>query len=471
MIMRLEQIILRELVFDERYTRKVLPFIKKEYFQDNVERTLFEQIGNFVEKYNTLPSTEALELGIKATNASAEQLDKTIELIQKLRREYTDIGSGMLQRPNMDWLLDNTEKFCQEKAVYNAVLESIQILDGKSKTLDKGAIPKILSDSLAVGFDTNVGHDYIEDAAERYDDLHKVEARIPFDLEYFNKITNGGLKRKTLNIAMAGVNVGKTLFMCHVSAGCLSQGKNVLYITGEMSEEEIALRHDANLLNVAMDDLERLPKDMYEKKVEKVRSMTVGKLIIKEYPTATASTANFRHLLHELNLKKNFVPDIIFVDYLNIFCSTRFKAGTNVNSYTYVKAIAEELRGLAVEFNLPIVSATQTTRSGFTSSDPGLEDTSESFGLPATADLMFALISSEDLEALGQIMVKQLKSRYKNKSNFKRFVVGIDYDKMRLYDVEQNAQAGIADAGKPDKPLNTFGNKPNKAKFGELKVT
>jgi replicative DNA helicase len=350
-------------------------------------------------------------------------------------------------------------------------LGSISILDGKDKNHDKGQIPKILSDALAVSFDNSVGHDYLQDSDARYEFYHRKEERIPFDLDYFNKITKGGLPAKTLNIALAGTGVGKSLFMCHVAASCMVQGKNVLYITLEMSEEKIAERIDANLLNVTIDDLIELPKDMYDKKVNRVREKTTGKLIIKEYPTASASTIHFRTLLNELNLKRSFVPDIIFVDYLNICCSARIKAGANINSYTYVKAIAEELRGLAVEYNVPIVSATQTTRSGFTSSDPGLEDTSESFGLPATADLMFALISSEELEELGQIMVKQLKNRYNDPTHFKRFTLGIDRSKMRLYDIEQSSQDGITDSGQ-DKPLNTFGNreKTQKKSFDGFKV-
>ena len=339
---------------------------------------------------------------------------------------------------------------------------SISILDGKDKTNDKGAIPKILSDALAISFDTTVGHDYLQDSDERYEFYHRKEERIPFDLDIFNKITKGGLPAKTLNIALAGTGVGKSLFMCHMAAGAMVQGRNVLYITLEMAEEKIAERIDANLLNVTLDDLMELPKDLYDKKVERVKTKTTGKLIIKEYPTASASTIHFRTLLNELNLKKSFIPDIIFVDYLNICCSARIRAGSNINSYTYVKSIAEELRGLAVEYNLPIVSATQTTRSGFTSSDPGLEDTSESFGLPATADLMFALITSEDLEALGQIMVKQLKNRYNDPSYYKRFTVGVDRAKMKLYDIDQSGQMNIIDAGHDDKPLNTFGNRDKK---------
>jgi len=467
--MRLEQTILKNLIYNEEYARKVLPFIKSEYFSDRTEKQIFVEIEKFILQYNALPSAEAVELATKELNVTAEELQRSLDCIDEIRKSRIEEPTT-----NMDWLINSTEKFCQEKAVYNAVLESIQILDGKNKTQEKGAIPKILSDALGVGFDNNVGHDYLQDSDKRYDFYHRKESKIPFDLEYFNKITKGGLPAKTLNIALAGTGVGKSLFMCHVASGALTQGKNVLYITMEMAEEKIAERIDANLLNVALDSLLALPKDLYDKKVAKVREMTTGKLIIKEYPTASASSIHFRTLLNELNLKRSFIPDIIFIDYLNICCSARIKAGANVNSYTYVKAIAEELRGLAVEFNVPIVSATQTTRSGFTSSDPGLEDTSESFGLPATADLMFALITSEDLEALGQIMVKQLKNRYSDPTAHKRFVVGVDRAKMRLFDVEQEAQSGIADSGKKeDKPLNTFGDNDRgsrKGKFGDFKV-
>ena len=463
--MKLEQTILKNLIYDEDFLRKVLPFIKEEYFSDRTDRAIFNEISKFTESYNSSPTIEALELAIREkrnlTDDELEKCDTCLQEIVKSREEKSKI----------DWLVDKTEKFCQEKAIYNAVLGSISILDGKDKTQDKGSIPKLLSDALAISFDNSVGHDYLENSDERYDFYHRKEERIPFDLEFFNKITKGGLPNKTLNIALAGTGVGKSLFMCHVAAGAMVQGKNVLYITMEMSEEKIAERIDANLLNVTVDDLVDLPKELYDKKIERLREKTVGKLIIKEYPTASASSIHFRTLLNELNLKKSFVPNIIFIDYLNICCSARIKAGANVNSYTYVKSIAEELRGLAVEFGVPIVSATQTTRSGFSSSDPGLEDTSESFGLPATADLMFALISSEELEEMGQIMVKQLKNRYNDPTYFKRFTLGIDRSKMRLYDVDQSGQDGITDSGQ-DKPLNTFGNreKPQKKSFDGFKV-
>jgi len=450
--MKLETVILRNLIRNEDYLRKVLPFLKTEYFTDKTEKIIYEEINKFTETYNSTPTIESIELAVKERrNLSDEELEKSKSYLH-------EIASFKDEESKVQWLTDKTEKFCQERAIYNAVLGSISILDGKDKSNDKGAIPKILSDALAVSFDNSVGHDYLENSDERYEFYHRKEERIPFDLEYFNKITKGGLPAKTLNIALAGTGVGKSLFMCHVAAGAMAQGKNVLYITLEMAEEKIAERIDANLLNVSIDALLELPRDMYDRKVKRVKDMTTGKLIIKEYPTASASTTHFRTLLNELNLKKSFVPDIIFIDYLNICCSSRIKPGSNINSYTYVKSIAEELRGLAVEYGVPIVSATQTTRSGFTSSDPGLEDTSESFGLPATADLMFALITSEELEALGQIMVKQLKNRYSDPTAFKRFVIGVDRSKMKLYDVEQTAQDGLADAGRQD-------NQPQQNKF------
>jgi replicative DNA helicase len=463
--MKLEQTILKNLVYNEEYLRKVLPFIKEEYFSETCEKVLFNEITLFTETYNNAPSIEALVLAIQdRRNLSAEDVQRCDEYIKEIK-------DSAQESTQLQWIVDKTEKFCQEKAIYNAVLGSIQILDGKDKSNDKGAIPKILADALAISFDTSVGHDYLENSDERYEFYHRKEERIPFDLEYFNKITKGGLPKKTLNIALAGTGVGKSLFMCHVAAGAMCQGRNVLYITMEMAEEKIAERIDANLLNTSLDQLMELPKENYDKKVSRLKEKTTGKLIIKEYPTASASATHFRTLLNELNLKRNFVPDIIFIDYLNICCSSRIKASANINSYTYVKAIAEELRGLAVEFDVPIVSATQTTRSGFTSSDPGLEDTSESFGLPATADFMFALISSEDLEELGQIMVKQLKNRYNDPSYFKRFTLGVDRSKMKLYDVEQSGQSGLADAGH-SKPLNTFGTREQQVKksFDGFKV-
>ena len=449
--MRLEQTILKNLIYNEEYLRKVLPFIKDEYFSDKTEKLLFKEIISFVQTYNSTPTIEAIGLAVKERrNLSDDEVEKSESYLQEIA-----LAKG--EESKIQWLIEKSEAFCQERAIYNAVLGSISILDGKDKTHDKGQIPKILSDALAVTFDSSVGHDYLENSDERYEFYHRHEERIPFDLDFFNKITKGGLPSKTLNIALAGTGVGKSLFMCHCAAGAMSLGRNVLYITMEMAEERIAERIDANLLNVTVDDLNSLPKDMYDKKIAKMKEKTTGKLIIKEYPTASASATHFRTLLNELNLKRSFTPDIIFIDYLNICCSSRIKAGANVNSYTYVKSIAEELRGLAVEFGVPIVSATQTTRSGYGSSDPGLEDTSESFGLPATADLMFALITSEELEELGQLMVKQLKNRYSDPTTHKRFVIGIDRAKMRLYDVEQTGQDGLADAGQPSqKPKKNF---------------
>jgi replicative DNA helicase len=460
--MKLEQTILKNLIYNDEYLRKVLPFLKGEYFTDRTERLIFNEILAFTNTYNSTPSIEAIELAVKEKrNLSNDE----VELSETYLKEIVSIKD---QESKLQWLVDKTESFVQEKAIYNAVLGSISILDGKDKTQEKGAIPKILSDALAVSFDNSVGHDYLENSDERYEFYHRKEERIPFDLEYFNKITKGGLPAKTLNIALAGTGVGKSLFMCHVAAGCMSQGKNVLYITMEMAEERIAERIDANLLDTTVDSLVELPKEMFDRKIARLREKTTGKLIIKEYPTASASSIHFRTLLNELNLKKSFVPDIIFIDYLNICCSARIKASANVNSYTYVKAIAEELRGLAVEFGVPIVSATQTTRSGFGSSDPGLEDTSESFGLPATADLMFALISSEELESVGQIMVKQLKNRYNDPTYFKRFTLGIDRSKMKLFDIAQSEQENIVDSGQEDRPLNTFGMREKK--FDGFKV-
>ena len=450
---------MRNLIYSEEYLRKVLPFLKDEYFTDRTERLIFNEINTFTNAYNSPPSIEAIELAIK------EKRNLTNDEVEKSESYLKEIVSTKQEESKIQWLVDKTESFVQEKAIYNAVLGSISILEGKDKTHEKGQIPKILSDALAISFDTSVGHDYLENSDERYEFYHRHEERIPFDLDFFNKITKGGLPAKTLNIALAGTGVGKSLFMCHCAAGVMSLGRNVLYITMEMAEERIAERIDANLLNVSLDDLVSLSKEMYDKKVEKVKAKTTGKLIIKEYPTASASTTHFRTLLNELYLKKSFRPDIIFVDYLNICCSSRIKAGANVNSYTYVKSIAEELRGLAVEYGVPIVSATQTTRSGFSSSDPGLEDTSESFGLPATADLMFALITSEELEEMGQIMVKQLKNRYNDPTYYKRFTIGIDRAKMKLYDVEQSGQEGLVDVGSVQIP-----NKLNKKSFDGFKI-
>jgi archaellum biogenesis ATPase FlaH len=422
---------------NETYLRKTFPYLKRNYLSENYERIIFDEIGVYVDKYNTPPSASVIEMALaEKSNINESELKKSLEFLQ---------GASSLSKENkLEWLIDQTEKFCQEKAVYNAIMESIQILDGQDSGKGKGSIPSLLSDALGVSFDPNIGHDYLDNADERYDFYHRVEKRIPFDLDYFNRITKGGLPSKTLSIALAGTGVGKSLFMCHVAAACLIQNFNVLYITLEMAEEKIAERIDANLLNVTVDDLMMMPKDMFDRRMNRLKEKVKGKLIIKEYPTASANPAHFRALLSELALKKNFKPDIIFVDYLNICASSRIKAGANVNSYTYIKAIAEELRGLAVERNVPIMSATQTTRSGFSNSDPGLEDTSESFGLPATADLMFALISTEELQNLGQLMVKQLKNRHSDPNNHKRFVIGIDRAKMKLFDLESSEQNAIA---------------------------
>jgi replicative DNA helicase len=461
---RLETSILKNLIYNEDYARKIIPFIKDEYFSDTTERRVFKEIETFINQYKNLPTYESLVINFTESKHLTEaEVQSAVELVR-------EIHSDKDEPTDMAWLTNQTEKFCQDKAIYNAIMEAVQILDNKKDSKPKGAIPKILSDALGVSFDSTVGHDYINDSDARYDFYHRHENRIPFDLDLFNKITKGGLPTKTLNICLAGTGVGKSLFMCHAAAGCLSQGKNVLYITLEMAEERIAERIDANLLNVDMNYLQTMTKPEYDRKFEVLRNKTQGKLIIKEYPTASASALHFRALLNELQLKKSFVPDIIFIDYLNICSSARIKPGANVNSYSYIKAIAEELRGLAVEFSVPVVSATQTTRSGFTNSDPGLEDTSESFGLPATADFMFALISTEELEQLNQIMVKQLKNRYGDPNNYKRFVIGIDRAKMRLYDVEQSAQVDIADAGHDDKPLNTFGERERPNKFQGFKI-
>ena len=435
--MRLEITILKNLIHNEPYARKVLPFLVKEYFTDLTDRTVFDLVNAFIQKYNKTPTIEILELSLQNTNLKEQAYSDASGLIKDLS-DYQDIDT--------DWLIAETEKFCRDKAVYNAILRSIGVLEGTDKAISKDGIPSLLQEALGVCFDSSVGHDYFEDVASRYESYHSVESRIPFDLDLFNKITKGGLPNKTLNIALAGTGVGKSLFMCHVAAGALSQGKNVLYITMEMAEERIAERIDANLLNIEVDQLKDMPKQMFESRVKKISDKSHGKLIIKEYPTASAHAGHFKSLLNELALKRSFVPEIIFIDYLNICASSRFKPGGNVNSYTYVKAIAEELRGLAVEFNLPIVSATQTTRSGFSNTDVDLTDTSESFGLPATADFMFALISTEELEQLNQLMVKQLKNRYNDPSFHKRFVIGVDRSKMKIYDLEQSAQK-LADSG------------------------
>ena len=428
----IEQTILRNLLTDENYMRKVLPFIKPDYFE-GVYRILFREAGKFVGKYNKLPTSESFII----------ELDQSDKLTGEQYSLANDIIPHLFSKEEIDenWLLDTTEKWCQDRAIYNAIMESITIIDGKHDSLTKNALPDLLQKALGVGFDTNIGHDYVENAEQRYEFYHTEEDRIPFDLDYFNKITKGGVPNKTLNIALAGTGVGKSLFMCHVAASALVEGKNALYITMEMAEERIAERIDANLLNIPIDQLSNVSKTDFTQKVANLAKKTTGKLIVKEYPTGSAHSGHFRALLNELKLKKQFEPDIIFIDYLNICASSRMKGmGGAINSYSYIKAIAEELRGLAVEFNVPIVTATQTTRSGYSNSDVGLEDTSESFGLPATADLMFALISTEELEQKGQIAVKQLKNRYNDPTLHKRFVLGVDRSKMRLYDVDENEQ-------------------------------
>ena len=458
---RLETTILRNLVHNEPYMRKVVPFLKGDYFTDTADRSTYELITGFISKYNKCPTVEALEIALQNSNFGEGQFKETYELVKSLNQN---------QPSEEKWLLDETEKFCKDKAVYNAILRSISVMDGRDTQLSKDGIPTLLQEALSVCFDNSVGHDYFDNSDERYEFYHRLEARIPFDLDLFNKITQGGLPNKTLNIALAGTGVGKSLFMCHVAASTLAQGKNVLYITMEMAEERIAERIDSNLMNVEIGQLKELPKQLFDSKLEKLKKKLHGKLIIKEYPTASAHVGHFKSLLNELSLKRSFKPDIIFIDYLNICASSRFKAGGNVNSYTYVKAIAEELRGLAVEFNVPIVSATQTTRSGYSNTDVELTDTSESFGLPATADLMFALISTEELEQLNQIMVKQLKNRYNDPTQYKRFMIGIDRAKMKLYDLEDIAQKDIDDSGQDLAISDDFIVKPFKKDFSGIKL-
>ena len=453
--------ILNHLLNNEDYCRRVVPYLKPDYFE-GTHKTVFDLIVRFVGKHNKLPTSKILDLELKKINAPEDILNNASRLINEIATK-SDIDT--------DYLLDESEKWCKERAVYNAIMDSIQIIDGKDKERSEGAIPEILSTALGVSFDEAIGHDYIDNSEERFEFYNRKEDRIPFDLDYFNKITKGGLPNKTLNIALAGTGVGKSLFMCHCAAGVLSQGKNVLYVTMEMAEERIAERIDANLMNLPIESLGSLPKNVFNDKIGKIAKASVGKLIVKEYPTGSAHTGHFRALLNELRLKKNFSPDMIYIDYLNICASSRMKGmGGSINSYTYIKAIAEELRGLAVEFNVPIVSATQTTRSGFSNTDVGLEDTSESFGLPATADLMFALISTEELEELGQIMVKQLKNRYNDPTKYRRFVVGVDRSRMKLYDVEESAQSDIMSDMVPDKPINKFGERESNDSFADFKI-
>ena len=438
--MVIEDLIFSNLIFNEGYGRKVIPFLVKDYFVNKIDREIFVTIKDYIDRFNTFPNQAALLIEL-------ENIHKFSQDEYSLAKEK--VNAFAKQNHDEQWLVNQTEKFCKDRAIFNAISNSIKILDDKTGQQNPNVIPSLLEQALSVSFDTQIGHDFLDDFEKRYEFYHKKEERIPFDIEFLNKISKGGLPRKTLNVALAGTGVGKSLFMCHCAAANLVQGKNVLYVTMEMAEERIAERIDANLMNVALDELTLLPRDAFEKKLQRVKEKTVGKLIIKEYPTSSAGAANFRHLLNELNLKKKFKPDIIYIDYLNICASSRLKQSANVNSYTYVKAIAEEIRGLAVEFNVPIVSATQTNRAGYSSSDVGLENTSESFGLPATVDMMFAMISSEEPEDLNQIMFKQLKNRYADPAKFRKFVVGVDKAKMKLYDVEQSAQEDLIDNAQP----------------------
>ena len=453
--------ILSHLVNDEEYCRRVIPFLKKDYFE-GAHKIVFDLIVDFVVKHNKIPSGKVLDLELIKLSAPEDILNQGSRLIEEIK-EISEI--------DIDYLIDESEKWCRQRAIYIAIMESIQIIDGKSKDKSEGVIPEILSNALGVNFDPNIGHDYIDNSDDRFEFYNTVENRIPFDLSYFNKITKGGLPNKTLNIVMAGTGVGKSLFMCHLAAANLELGKNVLYITMEMAEERIAERIDANLMDLPIQQLETLPKNVFDNKIKNIAKASIGKLIVKEYPTGAAHTGHFRALLNELKLKKNFQPNIIYVDYLNICASSRVRGlGGSINTYSYVKSIAEELRGLAVEFNVPIVSATQTTRSGYSNTDVGLEDTSESFGLPATADLMFALISTEELEDLGQMLVKQLKNRYNDPTKYKRFVIGIDRSRMKLYDVEESAQTDLVSETVPDKAINKFGDRETRDSYAEFKI-
>ena len=458
---RIEQTILRNLLFTEEYYRKVVPFLKADYFQEYHQKIIYEEISDFASKYDKVPTQEVLTINLQNRNDLTEEaFQNSVQAVRELSDEWVDY----------EWLLDATEKWCKDRAIYLALMQSIKIADGGDPKISRDAIPSILQEALAVSFDEHIGHDYIEQATDRYDFYHRTEEKIPFDLDKFNYITKGGLPNKTLNIALAGTGVGKSLFMCHCAGAALTQGRNVLYITCEMAEEKIAERIDANLLNVSIRDLADLPEVLFSSKVNEIARKTQGKLIIKEYPTASAHAGHFRALLSDLKLKKDFKPDIIFIDYLNICASVRYK-GAIVNSYTYVKAIAEELRGFAVECNVPIISATQTTRSGYGNSDPDLTDTSESFGLPATADLMFALISTEELEQQGRIMVKQLKNRYNETAASRKFMVGIDRSKMKLYDVADDAsEINISDEDTGEQFSQFAESQTRLSKFAEWNV-
>lgn len=457
---KIEHTILRNLVHNEPYMRQVFPFIKTEYFGDAAERAVFDSIRNFVTDYNACPTQEALEIALQRSNLKEENY-----------RQAATVIAGLTAEPaRAEWLLNETERWCKDRAIYNAILKSIEIIDGRDKNMQADALPSLLQDALGVAFDNSVGHDYLQDFANRYDFYHRVESRLAFDLEMFNKITNGGLPNKTLNVALAGTGVGKSLFMCHVAAAALSMGRNVLYITMEMAEERIAERIDANLMNLPMDQLHDLPRQMYDNRIQRIKDKTEGRLIIKEYPTASAHSNHFKALLNELELKQKFHPDIIMIDYLNICASSRFKNAQAANSYMYIKAIAEELRGLAVEYDVPILTATQTTRGGYANTDVELTDTSESFGLPATADLMFALISTEELEQLNQLLVKQLKNRYNDPTMNRKFIVGIDRSRMKLYDVEARAQRDLIDSGQPDNDDYGIVNKKLNRDFSSIKI-
>jgi len=459
--LRIEEVILTNLVNNDKYARKVFPFLKKDYFHDVVDRAVFGLVVSHADKFNQFPDQSVLmvELG-KLDTFTEDQYNSAVELISELTTSHAD---------QEEWLIEETEKFCKDKAIYNAIMQSIKIIEDKAKDISMGAIPQIVSDALAVSFDDSVGHDFLADFEDRYEYYHMTHKRIPFDLDYMNRITKGGLIKKTFTVLLAGTGVGKSLFMCHNAAFNLLSGLNVLYITLEMSEYEISKRIDANMLNVTMDELETLPRDVFEKKLSRISQKTHGKLIVKEYPTSSASAANFRYLLNELKLKKKFVPDMIYIDYLNICSSARIRSGSNVNSYTLIKSIAEELRGLAVEFNVPIFTATQTTRSGYSNSDPGLEDTSESFGVPHTADLMFALVTNDELKELNQIKVKQLKNRYNDPARYNSFVIGVDRSRMKLYDVEESAQDLID--GPPIMDNTDFGERVAEEGFGKKKFS
>ena len=458
---QLQTHILNHLLNNEEYCRRVVPYLKHDYFE-GTHKVVFDLITKFVHEHNNLPTSKVLQLELRKVSAPDEILNNAATLINEIAVK-TDIDT--------EYLINESEKWCKDRAVHLAIMDSIGIIDGRDSERTEGSIPEILSTALGVSFDQQIGHDYIDDSDERFDFYNTKEDRTPFDLDYFNKITKGGLPNKTLNIALAGTGVGKSLFMCHCAASVLQQGKNVLYITMEMAEERIAERIDANLMDLPIEQLQRIGKPAFDSKIQKIAQASIGKLIIKEYPTGAAHTGHFRALLNELKMKKNFKPDMIYIDYLNICSSSRMRGlGGSINSYSYIKAIAEELRGLAVEFNVPIVSATQTTRSGFSNTDVGLEDTSESFGLPATADLMFALISTEELEELGQLLVKQLKNRYNDPTKYKRFVIGIDRSRMKLYDVEESAQADIMSDPIPDKPINKFGDRDSEDTFANFKI-